>query len=413
MTNAALKEAFQLQRELDGIVNQPHISKEMRKRADILMSKIASLRDTGRSTDEMNRALAAEYGKEIVSDFHAEENRQAHEDLFRRFLNGEPDSELEREVRTLGQPMIAGTQSILYTAGTNGGFLVPTKFYEAAAEGLALTDPLLNAEIVTLIQEPDFNLRPLSLPGWDLSSVAAVKVSETGTYTSANAPSITSKMLNGYTYRFSLDASLEFDEDEKAYGSAMAAMGRACGIALARGMGQDLVAGNGSTAPAGILTGAADSGVTTANAGKIVLEDFTSVFYTVNPVYRNSPKAAWLVSDSVHKMIANTKDNNNRPLFPVVAGVTYVLGKPVYIAPSLPTYNPSLGTQAAGTFTVFGDLGHFYTHVSSIRMQRQMQVPGLIENGKVRYIATQRVDSILHDPTDGALPPVVSARLHS
>lgn len=406
MTPAALKEVFQIQREIDGLLAQPHISGEQRKRADLLMSKIANLRDMGMSTDEAHRALAVEFGKEIEQ---RDENAAAHEDLFKRYLRGDADYEIERRATTL----VAGTQSILYTTGQNGGFLVPTKFYEAAAEGLALTDPLLDASIVTLIQEPDFSLRPIVLPGWDLSGVVAHKIGETSTYTSEAIPSITSELKNGFTYRVAFDASLEFDEDAKAFGNPYAALGRATGIALARSTGQDLVTGNGTTAPQGILTGAADSGYTTANAGKVVLEDFTEVFYSLNKAYRNSPKAAWLVSDAVAKMISNAKDNNNRPLFPVEDGVVRVLGKPVYVAPSLPAYNASLGTQAPGSFAVFGDLSHYYVHASNILMRRQLQVPGLIEYGKCRYLAMQRVDAVLHDPTDGALPPIVSARLHS
>lgn len=403
MTAAGLREIFSIQREMDTILAQPNISKEQRKRADLLMSKIASIRDMGMSQDEAHRALASEYGREIEQ---RDEFAQAHERLFKRYLRGEHIEERDTT-------FIAGKQSILYTAGQNGGFLVPTKFYEQAAEGMAAIDPLLNPNVVTLIQEPDYSLRPLSLPGWDLSSVLAEIVSETGTYEQNAVPSITSKLMNGYTYRAAFDASLEWDEDEKAYGSPMAAMARATGIALGRAIGKHLINGNGTTAPSGLLTGAADSGVTTANAGKVVLQDFTDVFYSVNKIYRDSEKAAWLVTDAVHKMIAECVDDNHRPIFPVVNGVTYVLGKPVYVAPSLPAFNSSLGTQAPGSFCLFGDFSHYYVHASSIMLRRQLQVPGLIENGKCRYLSLQRVDAIYHDPTDGSLPAVVSARLHS
>jgi len=403
MTSAGLKEVFQLQREIDALLAQPHISKEQRKRADLLMSRVASLRDMGMSTDEANRALVAEYGREIHP---LSEEQRVHEDLFRAYLRGE---HIEERATTF----IAGQQSILYTSGQNGGFLVPTSFRQEAAEGMAAIDPLLNPNVVTLIQEPDYSLRPTSLPGWDLSGVLAEIVSETGTYEQNSVPSITSKMLNGFTYRAAFDASLEWDEDEKAYGSPMAAMARATGIALGRAIGKDLINGNGTTAPSGLLTGAADSGVTTANAGKVVLQDFTDVFYSINKIYRDSEKCAWLVTDAVHKMIAECVDDQHRPIFPVVNGVTYVLGRPVYVAPSLPAYNSSLGTQAPGSFCLFGDFSHYYVHASSIMLRRLLQVPGLIENGKCRYLSLQRVDAIYHDPTDGSLPAVVAARLHS
>ena len=220
-------------------------------------------------------------------------------------------------------------------------------------------------------------------------------------------------MLNRYTYRVSLAASIEFEDDSKAYGSAENAMGRAFGIAFARGIGVDLVNGDGATAPQGVVTGAADSGVTTANAGKVVLGDFVNVFYSVNKAYRESPKTAWLVNDAVAKMISNCVDDNHRPLFPVVDGVTQILGKPVYVTPSLPAYNASLGTQAAGSFCVFGDLSHYVVHASTMYMRRRINTPGYIEYGKALYTGLMMADAIVHDPTDGALPPIVTARLHS
>ena len=82
------------------------------------------------------------------------------------------------------------------------------------------------------------------------------------------------------------------------------------GVGFSRGIGADLVLGDGSTGPAGIVTGAADSGVTTANPGKLVLGDFTNVFYSVNKAYRESDKAAWLVNDAVAKMISNCVDDH-------------------------------------------------------------------------------------------------------
>jgi len=410
MSPAALREVFHLQCEASDLLALRNLTGEQRKRADLIMAKISSIRQTGLSGDEVRQQVANEMAREIgvrPTKFSTSSNEQrAHESLFKKFLQGE---NVEREARAT--TFVGGTQSITYTEGPQGGFLVPTSFYEQAAEGMAATDPLLDPSVVTVIQEPDYQLRPLSLPGWDLSEVAAVKVGENVQEGAANIPTLSTKLLNKFGYRIAFDASLEWDEDEEAYGDPLAAMGRATGIALARGTGQDLVNGDGSSAPQGIVTGAADSGVTTANTGKVVLGDFTNVFFSVNKIYRESAKCGWLVNDAVAKQIANAVDDQHRPLFPVVDGVTRILGKPVYTCPSLPQYNASLGTQAAGSFCVFGDLSHYYVHASSILMRRLLQVPGLIEYGKCRYHALQLVDAVLHDPTDGALAPIVSARL--
>jgi HK97 family phage major capsid protein len=109
-------------------------------------------------------------------------------------------------------------------------------------------------------------------------------------------------------------------------------------------------------------------------------------------------------------MIANTVDDQHRPLFPIEDGVRTILGRPVYACPSLPLYNASLGQQAAGSFCLFGDLSTFHVHRSTMLLRRLTQVPGLIDDGKCRYQSLLRVDSRLHDSSAGA---VVSARLHA
>ncbi len=154
--------------------------------------------------------------------------------------------------------------------------------------------------------------------------------------------------------------------------------------------------------------------MTTANQGKLVLGDFTDVFYSVNKAYRESDKAAWLVNDAVAKMISNCVDDQHRPLFPVVDGITQILGKPDYVAPSLPAYNASLGTQAAGSFCVFGDMSHFTVHVSTDVPAPPVAGSGIHRKWQRRCsLASSWQDTAVQDPTAGSLPPIVTARLHS
>jgi HK97 family phage major capsid protein len=403
MTPAAMLEAYHLQAEATRIASQSVVTRSDAKKIDTLLARIANLKQVGVSTDEMRKHIGAEIGKEIGND------QRGHEELFVRFLRGREDSELEQRATAF----VAGQQTPIFTSGPQGGVLVPIAFQQAATEGMAAVDPLLDDSVVGLVREDGFKLPPLTVPGFDLSTIAAVNVAEISQQNAQTIPVIDSVMLNRYTYRVSLAASIEFEDDSKAYGSAENAMGRAFGIAFARGIGVDLVNGDGATAPQGVVTGAADSGVTTANAGKVVLGDFVNVFYSVNKAYRESPKTAWLVNDAVAKMISNCVDDNHRPLFPVVDGVTQILGKPVYVTPSLPAYNASLGTQAAGSFCVFGDLSHYVVHASTMYMRRRINTPGYIEYGKALYTGLMMADAIVHDPTDGALPPIVTARLHS
>jgi HK97 family phage major capsid protein len=259
---------------------------------------------------------------------------------------------------------------------------------------------------------PKFEKQP-SNESSAVGSAVDVMVAQHRAQSAGTIPTLNQPLLNKFGYRVAFDMSTEFEEDAlTAYGAdPVAALSRAQGIAIARGVGADLVNGDGATAPEGIVTGAASSGITTANTGSVVHDDLSAVFYSVNRVYRNSPKCAWLVSDKVEQQIRNAKDSNNRPLFPTSDGVLQVFGKPLYVCPSLPLYNPSLGTQAAGSFCVFGDLSHYVVHASAVLQRRFTQSPGLIEYGKVRFHSLVLVDAVVNDPTDGASAPIVSARL--
>jgi HK97 family phage major capsid protein len=293
----------------------------------------------------------------------------------------------------------------VFSSGPQGGVLVPISFAQKVAEGRAAVDPLFDENVVTLIQEDGFKLPPMQIPGWDLSTIQAVKVTESTQHNADVIPVINSQMVQSHTYRATLAGSVEFDEDAKAYGSTDAAMARAFGVAFGRGVGADLVTGDGSTGPQGILTGAANSGVTTAAAGVLSQGDFVNVFFAVNRVYREAPKCGWLMADATHKLVLNAKDSSNRPLFPLENGVLKILGKPVFVSPTMPSGSNSKGI-------VFGDLGAYFVHSSSLFIRRRTQYPGLVENGKVAWTGLQMVDAIVDDPTSGTLPPIVFATLH-
>ena len=74
--------------------------------------------------------------------------------------------------------MQEGAQTIGHSAGSEGGYLVPQEFNDDVIHGMAQFDPLLDADVVTLITSPTFALRPFTIPGWDMSSFQAVKVAE-------------------------------------------------------------------------------------------------------------------------------------------------------------------------------------------------------------------------------------------
>ena len=165
ITPAALREIHALQTQASEILSQRNLSRADGKRADLIMAKIASIKQTGFSSDEIRQQLANEYGRELGKapvDFGSPEQRM-HEHLFRGYLCGKPDHELETELRAT--TLLAGTQTPIFSSGTAGGVLVPQSFAQKVAEGRAAIDPLFDPNVVTLVQESTFTLPPLQIPG--------------------------------------------------------------------------------------------------------------------------------------------------------------------------------------------------------------------------------------------------------
>lgn len=377
-------------RELRAVLNEAEaltageMSKRDEARVSVLLAKAAALRKDAIAADDFCKRW------------------------FKAFLNA---TELPVEDRTITDGK-AGTQSIAWTQGPSGGYLVPVEFADQLFIGMALIDPLLNPAICTVVQRT--TNRPYVIPSWDLTTFKSLKKAEAATQTRKDFPTAKNDKIGGadkYTYTAFLAASFELEDDDFQPVIDQFAIG--LGIAHARGIGADLAVGDGSTAPQGVVN-ATDSGVTQAGLGVVTDVDLDNVFYSVNAFYRAQPKCAWLVSDAVHKQIRKAKDSSNRPLINVVNGAEFLLGKPLLICPSLPAYNASLGTQAAGSFCVFGDLSKFVVTVKQPTLRRSLN-DGTVgaEYGEALYSSMCSADSKIIDPTGGVTPPIVTARLHS
>ena len=250
-----------------------------------------------------------------------------------------------------------------------------------------------------------------------MSTFAAVKVNEAALQTASGLigggtlPAVSAKMLNAYKYKASIPVSTELEED--AFQPMMKTISDAYQVGFARGIGADLVTGDGATAPQGVLNAAGASVYTTANTGKLVLDDFESVYFSVNRFHRSNSKCAWLLTDSVYQLARKATDTVGNPLLKVIKDEETIMGKPVLVCPSLPEYNASLGTQAAGSFCVFGNLSQLFVRVSQMVIRRQWQLAGYVENAQALYTGMIRADAKLVDPTNGSVPPIVSASLKS
>jgi HK97 family phage major capsid protein len=128
---------------------------------------------------------------------------------------------------------------------------------------------------------------------------------------------------------------------------------------------QHFTTGTGTNQPDGIVTGAA-SGVTAAGVAAITADELIDLVHSVDPAYRRSPRARWMLSDTALKSIRKLKSNDNQYLWQpgLQDGVgSNLLGYPYEI-------NVDMAVPATGVKSVlFGDFFAGYV----IRIVRGIQ----------------------------------------
>jgi HK97 family phage major capsid protein len=395
-TQVELRAAFD---ELNALTRTPgKLSPEQQNRSKYLLAKISALKSGSLTTDEEVRSRAAAAANEVGLPANREERRRAELEDFRKFLLQ------DNHILPLHEKRYNG----LDTTNASAGYFVPAAFMDELFLGMAQYDPLLDENNVRLVKAE--NARPMTIPGIDLSTISATKVGQgvdnpPAISPATNIPAISKNVLGGFSYRSSsIPATFELEQD--SFESISKILALAFGTGLARGLGQDLVNGDGVTGPQGLLTAAANSGVTTGASGVISATDITSIYFSLNRAYRNSPKCAWVMSDTTYQSVRTAKDANNRPLLSMSEDGEKLMGKKVLIAPSMPSAAGSKGI-------VLADLSHYVVRVSkdSVQVRRNFQAPGFVENGIALYYSLMRADAELVAP--GTSKPAVYATLHA
>src|SRR5260370_10512988 len=262
-------------------------------------------------------------------------------------------------------------------------------------KGIAQYSDLMNEENVHLLRTKTGS--PITVPGFDLSTITSQIVGQGNTTVPSpgSMVTVTGNVLRGYTYKCSpIAATIEIEQD--AFESVYTILNQAFCVGLARGIGADLVNGNGTTAPLGLLAAAANSGIVTAAYNTVTADEINSIYFSLNRAYRRSPKCAWIMNDQTWQFIRRSKDANQRPLIDInltEEGET-LMGKRVLISPDMPT------SAAGAKHIVFGDLSQSSVRVAadSIAMHRSFGAPGMAEMGAALYTCYMRVDAALTAP---------------
>jgi HK97 family phage major capsid protein len=294
----------------------------------------------------------------------------------------------------------ASTRTYSALTEANTGQVVPASFYHQLLTGMSQYTELMNPDNVSLIESE--KALPLTIPEIDLSTITSAIVAQGVDAPPVANPTISSMVLNGFSYRTNPIAST-FELEQDSFEAITDVLTKAFSVGLARGIGGDLINGSGSGSPTGLLTAATDSGIVSSAALTYTSADLREIFFKVNRAYRVSPKCAWVMNDTTYENIRSLSDTSGRPLISIVEDKELLFGKPLRISPDMPITSGSKSL-------LFGDLSQFQVRLvrSGVMVRRNLQAPGYAEKGAALYTCYARVDSALN--TVGSTSPVVFSK---
>jgi HK97 family phage major capsid protein len=375
-------------------------SASQRKEAEILQKRIDSIHKTGMSSDEM-RAGYCETLVESISPKEADAEKR-YVEAFHAYLRGD-DTKLRKFIER--RDFLVGTTSISYTESAAGGVMVPFSYDGILREAETQSDDIFGAASFSMTPGP--TLQPEQISGYDLSTISAQLIGEATQQNPQTIPTVLGATLkNNLIFKASFAASWEAEEDIPSFAEKIT---RAAAVALFRKIGQSVISGRGGTDINGIVASMGGASQNNTAAGTISLTDILSFYFAVNRWYRAQPKCGWLVTDSVYKMLRAATDYDLRPLLNVERDTETLLGKPIFICPSLATAFSSIGLKGS---LIFGDLASIVIRASRPTITRNLESgQSDITKGEALWIGRCRADAAYFDPSGGSAPPLMMAAI--
>jgi HK97 family phage major capsid protein len=280
-------------------------------------------------------------------------------EVFTKLYRGGFDvQELSSEERQILKAGVADLKEVrAQTAGTAGagGYTVPTELEAKISETLKMHGPMYDEAICTVITTSAGN--PLDFPKTDDTAVAVAQHTEAAAMTDdgGSDATLTKLTLGAFAYDTEwVQVSMELLQDSAVDFEAFIA--NLLGKRLGRRLNTELTVGDGTGDPNGIVT-ASTLGVTAAATAAITADELIDLQHSVDPAYRVSPKARFMLNDSTLKAIRKLKDGNGNYLWQMGDFRTNapgaILGSPYSVNQAM----ASLGVSAK--VVIFGDFGEY------------------------------------------------------
>lgn len=247
---------------------------------------------------------------------------------------------------------------------TGGGNTVPTSFYGQLVEHMIEVSAILSAGPTVLSTSSG---ETIEVPTTTAHSTASI--TPEGSAIGESHPTFAKRTLGAYKYGVLLQASYELLTDTGV--NLLGYLAMQAGRALGNKFGEDLVTGNASGKPSGILH-TTSAGKTGADAvgGKFTAEDLIDLFYSVIGPYRNSASASWIMNDSALANARKLRENGSTGAFLWQPALTQgapdlILGKAVHTDP----YMPDVAAEAESV--LFGDISSYFVRLAGgVRFER-------------------------------------------
>ena len=272
---------------------------------------------------------------------------------------------------------VAGTDSL-------GGFLVPEDFSNALDVAMKFSGTVEQlAQVLNTTSGA-----PLPYPTVDDTSVIDAILAEASADTVSDM-TFAALNLGAYTYTSKIVKVSRQLLQDNAF-DLEAFLVDALGQRIARGTNADFTTGNGSSKPTGVVNGSS-LGKTAASATAITAAELLDLLYSVDPAYRNSPNAAFMMKDSTLSAVRKLGigSANDFPVFTPGIGVGQpdtLFGKPVYVN------NDMAAIATTNKSVLFGDFSKYVVRVAGplqFLRQDELYAASLV----VGFTAFKRVDA--------------------
>lgn len=373
-------------------------SAELEARHDAIMADFDALEKQVAREERMagiesraEEARAANRPLNNGGEASGQENGKAVEyrDAFYKMLSvGGELSELSSEERSvLRAGVVNPTELRAQTVGTNsaGGYTVPTTLAGFIDKAMKAYGPMYSEDLCTTMNTSSGN--PMKIPTLDDTSGTAYAHTEAAALTDDGSADVAigQAALDAYVYdtKF-LRFSMELTQDSIFnFESLLADL---LGERMGRLANNKLTVGTGSSQPNGIVT-ASTAGKTAASTTAFTSDEIIDLFHSVDPAYRASPKARFMMSDTVLATVRKLKDGQGNYLWQMgnvqIGTPENILGKPVTVNQDM-----SAALTTGQKLILFGDFGKFYVRkVGSpiLGVMRERFWPDLGIAGLIRF----------------------------